>query len=189
MDIEKAIYSRRTIRRFKQDSIPIEILKKLIDYARLAPSGMNIQGLEYIIISNQQMRNSLFPLLRWAALLPEGEQTPEIGRQPTAYIIVLGNTQIKRNVDIDVGAAIENILLGALNYGVGSCWMGSIDRDKIRELFKIPEQYLIKYVISLGYPDEESVTEPFNGSFKYWKEENTMHIPKRDLDEIIFKII
>ncbi|MFW9772520.1 MAG: nitroreductase family protein, partial [Candidatus Thorarchaeota archaeon] len=84
--------------------------------------------------------------------------------------------------------AIENILLGALNYGIGSCWMGSIDRDKIRELFNVPDQYLIKYVISLGFSDEESVTEPFTGSFKYWKEQNTMHIPKRDLDKIIFKI-
>ncbi|MFX1413841.1 MAG: nitroreductase family protein [Promethearchaeota archaeon] len=188
MEIEKAIYSRRTIRRFKQDPIPIELLKKLIDYARLAPAGMNIQGLEYIIISDTEMRNKLFPLLRWAALLPEDDRTPEVGRRPTAYIIVLGNTKIKRNVDIDVGAAIENILLGALNYGIGSCWMGSIDRDKIRELFNVPDQYLIKYVISLGFSDEESVTEPFTGSFKYWKEQNTMHIPKRDLDKIIFKI-
>jgi len=188
MDIEEAIYSRRTIRRFKQELIPVEILKKLIDYARIAPSGMNVQGLEYIIVSELEMRNRLFPLLRWAALLPEEKQTPEIGRQPTAYIIVLGNKSIKRNVDIDVGAAIENILLGALKHGVASCWMGSIDREKIRELFKIPEQYIIKYVISLGIPDEKSVMEPFEGSFKYWKEENTMHVPKRDLDDVIFKI-
>lgn len=188
MDIEKAIYSRRTIRRFKQESISIEILRNLIDYARLAPSGMNIQGLEYIIVSKVEMKNMLFPLLKWAGSLPKEEQTPEVGRRPTAYIIVLSNTKIKRNVDIDVGAAIENILLGAINYGIGTCWMGSIDREKIRELFAIPKQYLIKYVISLGIPDEKSVIEPFNGSFKYWKEKNTMHIPKRALQDVIFKI-
>ena len=50
MNIEEAIYNRRTIRRFKQEPIQTDILKKLIDYARIAPSGMNIQALEYIII-------------------------------------------------------------------------------------------------------------------------------------------
>ncbi|MFX0018339.1 MAG: nitroreductase family protein [Promethearchaeota archaeon] len=188
MDIEDLIYRRRTIRRFKQKSIPIDILKRLVDFARMAPSGMNIQGLEYIIISNSEIRDKLFPLLRWAAYLPEDKQVPEIKRRPTAYIVVLGNTKIKRNVDIDVGAAIENILLGAIKYGIASCWMGSIDRDKIRDLFTIPNHYIIKYVISLGFPDEESIVETFNGSFKYWKENNTMHVPKRELTDIIFKI-
>lgn len=188
MDIEDLIYRRRTIRRFKQKSIPIDVLKRLVDFARMAPSGMNIQGLEYIIISNSEIRDKLFPLLRWAAYLPEDKQVPEIKRRPTAYIVVLGNTKIKRNVDIDVGAAIENILLGAIKYGIASCWMGSIDRDKIRDLFTIPNHYIIKYVISLGFPDEESIVETFNGSFKYWKENNIMHVPKRELTDIIFKI-
>lgn len=188
MDIEDAIYNRRTIRRFEQKSIPIEILKKLVDYARMAPSGGNIQGLEYIIIFNSEICEKLFPLLRWAAYLPEEKKVPEIGRRPTAYIVALGNIKIKKNVDIDIGAAIENILLGAMEYGIASCWMGSIDRDKIRELFTIPNHYIIKYVISLGYPDEESIVETFDGNFKYWKENNTMHVPKRDLNDIIFKI-
>jgi len=188
MDIENAIYSRRTIRRFKPKSIPIDILKKLVDYARMAPSGMNIQGLEYIIISNSEITEKLFALLRWAAYLPEDKQVPEIGRRPTAFIVVLCNTKIKKNVDIDIGAAIENILLGAMKYGIASCWMGSIDRDKIRDLFTIPNHYIIKYVVSLGYPDEESIVETFNNSFKYWKENNTMHVPKRELNDIIFKI-
>ena len=96
MNIEEAIYKRRTIRRFKQEQIKIDILKKLIDYARMAPSGMNLQGLEYIIISKPEIRDKIFLLLKWAAALPEKERIPEIGRRPTAYIIVLGNTKIKK---------------------------------------------------------------------------------------------
>lgn len=189
MEFEDIIYRRRSIRRFKQKPISIDILKKLIDFARVAPMARNIQGLEFIIVQKPAIREELFPLLRWASSLPEDQRTPEEGRQPTAYIIVLVNTKIKDSYyDFDVGAAVENILLGAVNFGVGCCWMGAIDREKIRELLKIPDYYEITHVISMGYPDEESVIEPYKDSFDYWKDDKgQMHAPKRRLSEVIFK--
>ena len=190
MDIEEIINKRRTIRRFKQDPISMEILKKLINCARVAPMGSNIQSLEFIIVSDSKIREQLFPLVKWAASLPKNERTPEEGRRPTAYIIVLVNTNIKKNADFDVGAAVENILLGAVSLGLGSCWMGSIDREIIRELLSIPKHYDIKHVISLGIPDEQSFLESYKDSFKYWKDEKgNMHVPKKALEDIIFKEI
>ena len=190
MDIEDAIYKRRTIRRFKQKTIPDEILKKIIDFARVAPAASNIQGLEYIIVHTSEMREKIFPLVRWAASLPQDERIPEENRRPTAYIIILVNTNIKKSYfDYDIGAAVENILLGAVKYGLGGCWMGSINAKGIRTLFEIPDYYEITHVISLGFPDEESVVEPYKESFKYWKDnKGVMHIPKRALKDIIFKI-
>lgn len=150
----------------------------------------NIQAVEFIIVNNSEVKKKLFPLVNWAASLPENQRTPEKGREPTAYIVVLVNSIIKKTyVDFDVGAAVENILLGAVNYGIGCCWMGSIKRDKIRKLLEIPDFYVIKHVISLGYPDENSVVEPYKESFHYWKDnEGQIHVPKRSLDNIIFKI-
>jgi len=190
MDIEEAIRKRRTIRRFKQDPIPSEILKKLIDYARIAPAGSNIQAVEYVIVESSTMREKMFPLVKWASSLPADQRTPESGREPTAYIIVIINTDIKKSYyDYDIGAAVENILLGAVNFGLGCCWMANIKGNKIRNLLEIPPNYEIKHVISLGYPDETSVMEPYEDSFKYWKKGNEMHVPKRKLDDIIFKIL
>ena len=190
MDLEEAIKKRRTIRRFKQDTIPSDVLKTLIDYARIAPAGNNIQAVEYIIVESPEMRQKMFPLVRWAASLPKELRTPESGREPTAYIIVLVNKKIKQSYyDYDVGAAVENILLGAVSFGIGTCWMGSIKGEKIRTLLDIPDFYEIKHVISLGYPDETSVIEPYTDSFKYWKNpDGTMHVPKRDSSDIIYKI-
>ena len=190
MNLEEIIYKRRTIRRFKQNVINVDILKKLIDYARVAPMARNIQALEFIIVHNPETREKLFPLVNWASSLPKNQRTPEKGREPVAYIIVLVNTKIKNAyVDFDVGAAVENILLGAVTYRLGTCWMGSIKTNKIRKLLEIPDFYNIKHVISLGYPDEESIIEPYKDSFKYWKDnDGQMHVPKRALDEIIFKI-
>jgi nitroreductase len=190
MDIEKAIYKRRTIRRFKSKPIELETLKKLVDYARVAPMARNVQALDFIIVRDSKMCADLFKLINFAGSLPEEQRTPEPGREPTAYIIVLLNTTIKESyVDFDVGAAVENILLGAMNYGIGSCWMGNINVRKIKKLFGIPDNYQIKHVISLGYPDEISFMEPFNGTYSYWKNpDGTMHVPKRNLKDIIFKI-
>jgi len=190
MNIEEAIYKRRTIRRYKQDPISIETLKKLIDYARVAPMARNVQGLEFVIVENSEIREKLFKLIKFSGSLPEDKRTPEPGREPTAYIIVLVNTEIKPSFfDFDVGAAVENILLGAVKYGIGSCWMANIKVRKIKSLLEVPDQYQVKHVISLGYPDEESFMEPYEDSYKYWKNpDGTMHVPKRDLDDIIFKI-
>ncbi len=190
MDVEKVIYERRTIRRFKQQSIPLETLKKLVDFARVAPSGNNVQAIEYIIVHKPEVREQLFPLLKWARSLPRAERTPEAGRTPTAYIIILLNINIKKSYyEFDIGASVENILLGAVKFGLGTCWMGSINANKIRALLEIPEFYQITHVISLGYPDEESVMEPYEDSFNYWKDDNgVMHVPKRNVDDIIFKI-
>lgn len=190
MNLEEIIYKRRTIRRFKQEQISLDILKKLVDFARVAPVARNVQALEFIIVENAEIRKELFPLVSWAGSLPQEQRTPESGREPTAYIIVLVNTKIKRPfVDFDVGAAVENILLGAVSFGIGTCWMAAINYKKIRELFEIPEHYDLKQVISLGYPDEESVMETYKDSYKYWKDvDGKMHVPKRELDDIILKI-
>ncbi len=190
MNFEEILYKRRTIRRFKQDPIKVETLKKLVDYARIAPVAMNVQALEFIIVENPEECKKMFPLVKWASSLPEKERTPEAGREPTAYIIVLVNTNIKRAfVDFDVGAAVENILLGAVTFDLGSCWMANINYQKIREIFEIPEHYDIKQVISLGYPDEKSVMEPYKDTYKYWKDgDGGMHVPKRSLDDILFRI-
>jgi len=67
--------------------------------------------------------------------------------------------------------------------------MANIKARKIKSLLKVPDQYQVKHVISLGYPDEESFMEPYEDSYKYWKApDGTMHVPKRDLDDIIYKI-
>ncbi|MHA2036635.1 MAG: nitroreductase family protein [Promethearchaeota archaeon] len=190
MNFEEVVYKRRTIRRFKPDPIPLETLKKLVDFARVAPMAKNVQALDFIIVRDPEIREKLFPLVGWAGSLPQEQRTPEKGREPTAYIILLVNKDVKpAYVDFDVGAAAENILLGAVAFGLGTCWMGNVRFQKLKALLEIPDCYIIKQVISLGIPDEESTMEPFSDSHKYWKDENgKIHVPKRALDDVIFKI-
>ena len=126
LGVYELIINRRTIRRFKQQPISLELLTSLVNAGRLAPSGANLQPLEFIIVNETQLVNQVFPMLKWAGYITPAGNPPE-GKHPMAYIIVLINTKIKKEKgEVDAAAAIENMILAALEKGIGSCWIGSI---------------------------------------------------------------
>lgn len=186
MSIYELILKRRTIRSFKPEQVTEELLNKLVNAGRLAPSGANLQPLEFIVVNNSELVNKVFPSLKWAGYIAPAGNPPE-GKRPTAYVIVLINTEIRsQGGEVDAAAAIENMILAALEDGVGSCWLGAIDRDKLRTLFNIPQNYRVDSVLALGYPDESPVLEEVTDSIKYWKDENSvLHVPKRKLSDIV----
>jgi nitroreductase len=174
------IAARRTIRRFKPDPVPRELLERLVDAGRLAPSAANLQPLEFIVVDGAGPRAEVFPCLKWAAYIaPAGDPKP--GEEPAAYVVTLANTEIREKMfEYDVGAAMENMILTALEEGVGSCWMLSIDRDKLQAILGVPEHYRIDSVLALGYPAEEPTLEVMGESYRYWKDaDGRLHVPKR----------
>ena len=186
MSVYEIIIKRRTIRRFKQEEVSENILNKLANAGRLAPSGANLQPLEFIIVNETESVDKVFPALKWAGYIAPAGNPPE-GMRPMAYIIVLINTEIRsQGGEVDAAAAIENMILTALEDGIGSCWLGAIDRDQLRKIFKIPQKYRVDSVLALGYPDESPVVEEATDSIKYWKDENgILHVPKRKLSDIV----
>ena len=185
-NIYQLILNRRSIRKFKQKPLLSKILKKLVNVARLAPSGANLQPLEFTVINDKNICNDVFKTLKWAGyILPNG--TPKENEVPAAYILVLVNTLIRENnYQWDVGAAMENIILAALEKGIGSCWIGSIDKSKLREILNIPSYFIIDSILALGYPDEDPKIEKLKNDCKYWKDcKGRMHIPKRDFNKVI----
>jgi nitroreductase len=186
MDIREIIKQRRTIRKFKQDPIPQEILRDLVDCARLAPSASNMQPLEYIVVSQKEICDKVFENLSWAGYIaPNG--TPKEGERPTAYIVILINkSRATKWIGHDIGAAFENILLGAWGLGIGSCVIASVNRKNIREILNIPFEYEIDTVIALGYKAHESFAEDNDDTVRYYLDENgNYHVPKRPLEKII----
>lgn len=182
------ILGRRSIRRYKQNALSYELLEKLVNAARHAPSAANLQPWEFIIVDDKEITDKLFPALKWAAYIaPQGNPPP--GKRPRAYIVLLINKEKRpEGGEEDVAAAAENILLTACEEGLGSCWLSSVDRDKIREILNIPQHCLIESVIALGYPDEKPLVEKMRDSIKYYKDENgTLHVPKRALKSILHR--
>jgi nitroreductase len=185
MDVYEAAVNRRTIRRFKQDRIPTEVLEKMVNAARLAPSGANLQPCEYVVVTDPIKVDRMFPCLKWATYIaPSGD--PAEGERPTAYIVVLLNRMVRETGGAhDAAAAIENMLLVAYEEGIGSCWLGSADREKVRMILSIPSNYEIDSVVALGYPNELPILEEAQGSIRYWKdEEGVLHVPKKRLKDV-----
>jgi len=183
--IYETIVGRRTIRKFRQEPVPRDVLERLVDAARLAPSAANLQPLEYVVVDAAGPRAEVFPCLKWAAYIaPAGDPGP--GEEPTAYVVTLANTKIREKMfEYDIGAAMENMILAALEEGLGSCWMLSIDRDKLRSILGVPENYRIDSVLALGYPAEEPAAEVMGDSCRYWKDEaGRLHVPKRTLSSV-----
>jgi nitroreductase len=180
------IAGRRTIRRFKPEPVARELLERLVDAGRLAPSAANMQPLEFIVVDEAKLKTDVFPCLKWAAYIaPAGD--PQPGEEPAAYIVTLANTKVQEKMfEYDIGAAMENMILAALAEGVGSCWLLSIDRDRLRALLGIPEHYRVDSVLALGYPAEDPAAEVMGESCRYWKDaEGRLHVPKRALGTVI----
>lgn len=188
MTVNQAVFSRRTIRKFEQKPLSGELLKKYIDAARVAPSAANLQPLKYVSVSSHEMTDKVFDTLKWAGYL-KGEYTPKEDERPTGYIVVcVDNNLSKANYDMDVGAAVENIILSALSDGVGACWLGSVERPKLKRLLDLPGYLEISCVVALGYPLEQpKEVKMQDGDVKYYLDGGILNVPKRDLGEIILK--
>jgi nitroreductase len=189
MTVSEIIQKRRTIRRFKQDEIPYETMVKLVDGARVAPSASNLQPLEYIIVNNKEKVQELFQYTGWSLYLPAEIGRPKEGQRPTAFIVILLKTEIGTKWSgHDIGASAENMILAALELGIGTCWIGSIDRDKMRGLLNVPGQFEIDSVLALGIPDEDPQTEQVKETVKYFRDETgRLHVPKRRLQDILHR--
>jgi len=187
--IENLIRKNRSCRRFYQDrSISTEILKDLVNLARLSPSSANLQPLKYIISNTPDKNSLIYPHLAWAGYLKEWHG-PKEGERPSAYIVILGDTEITKNFGCDHGIAAHSILLGATAKDLGGCIVGSVQREKLRDSLRIPERYEILLVIALGVRKETVLIEEVQkDDIKYWRDEKDVHhVPKRPLSEIILE--
>ncbi|MCS7181322.1 MAG: nitroreductase family protein [bacterium] len=177
------ILKRRTIRRFKQKKIKKKILIKIINAGRLAPSAGNLQPIEYILVMDKKINDKIFENVKLGKYF-EGWVVKEEER-PRYYVILIVNKNINKDYEFDCGCASENICLAALSFGIGSCIIKSINKEKLKKIIGLKGNYDICNVIALGYPDEKSVCTNLRGSVKYFRKGNTVYVPKRSLSKIV----
>jgi len=184
MNVYEAATSRRSIRRFKDIALPYDVLEKCVNAARLAPSARNCQLCEYIIIDDEQLLPKVFDrITNWAGQ-PKPLGGPPPGHRPKAYIMTLISGTLE--TDYDVGMAAENMMLVALEQGIGTCPILSFEQNELKQILNIPDSYEIALMLALGYPDESPVLEISTGSIEYWTDsQGTRHIPKRKLEDIL----
>jgi len=142
MSIIKVIRERRSVREFLEKDVPDELIMKVLDAARWAPSSKNTQPWEFIIIRNQETKKKLAKLAKFGWFTADA---------PVVIAIVTDPRKSYAHI-IDGSCAVQNLMLAAWELGLGTCWIGTMDRDKAKELLNIPKELYLLTVIPLGYP-------------------------------------
>ncbi len=184
MDVKTAILNRRSIRKFENKPIEASKLTALVDLARFHATGGNVQPLSYAIVSKDPLRQKVFDLLAWAAYLPDYTCTED--HQPAAYIVLLRDETKTKACMYDLGAASTTIMLAAEEMGLSSCALAAFDPKKLKPVLDLEEHLHPDLVIALGYAAHESKAVPFDGSIKYYQDENgNFCVPKKSLTQVL----
>lgn len=150
MDVLSAIEGRRSIRKYSPKKVEDEKLKKVLEAARLSPSARNTQDCKFIVVKDPDKIKKI------------GDTTPTsqfLAEAP--YVIVACGTdpqsimrcgQLRHTVDLSIATAY--LILEAYEQGLGTCWIGSYDEQKVKEILNIPEGVRVVTLTPLGYPAE-----------------------------------
>ncbi|MGA2974295.1 MAG: nitroreductase family protein [Spirochaetia bacterium] len=140
MDFSKVIRKRRSIRKFRKDPIPDSACNRLREALSLAPSANNKQPCSFTFVKDQDLRARIV-----------GKACHQEGFLDAPLIVV---ACCQRGADFDCAIAVDHLILAATNEGLGSCWVGWIERDAIREILGIPADIEIPVIVPIGYAAE-----------------------------------
>lgn len=186
--LKDLVHKNRSYRRFDQNHpVTLETLRELVDLARHSASGNNLQPLKFILSTGPEKNAQIFPHLGWAGYLRDWPGPTE-GERPSAYIVILGDTEIREGFGTDHGIAAQSIMLGATEKGLGGCIIGSVKGEELARTLNIPARYKVLLVLALGKPIERVIIEDLgsDGDIRYYRDEEAVHhVPKRSLKELI----
>jgi nitroreductase len=201
MELSDVIVSRRSIRKFKEENISADTVRLLLDAARLAPSGSNLQPARFIVAQSHTAKEALSRYTpykfivkasvifvccadltamttrdrRIGELLNEGAFEGvdiDMNDPSTATSPIMDEGAVKAYLSMNVAIAVEHIVLKAVDLGLGSCWLGRFDRDKVKEYLALDESIYPVVLLPVGRPDQSPKARP-----------------RFDLDKLVLKTI
>ena len=160
MDFFQVIRDRRSIRRYKGIPVEQEKVEKILNAARMAPSWKNMQCWRFLVVREQPKRTNILDAL--------SENNPGRNAIATAPIVILvcadtAKSGVSNEISYyiaDAATAFAHLCLAAHSLGLGTCWMGSYDEGKIKQLFSLPDRIRIVGITPLGYPDQRPNPRP-----------------------------
>lgn len=186
-DFAALVRCARSVRRYDEsDPIGRELLLELVNLARLAPNGNNMQQLRFRVVSAPEEREATFACLSWAARLRDWAG-PEPGERPTGYVVICAPEPVAPIRALDTGIAAQTMLLAATQAGYGACMIKSFGPGLARAL-DLPEGMAPQLVLALGKPGERVVLERVDDEHgvAYWRDaDGTHHVPKLPLSEVL----
>ena len=155
MNVMETIIGRRSIRRFAGREVPQEIVERILEAGRWAPSGSNAQPWRFVVVRKRIRKIKMF--------------SPGLDGDPSVLIVVSSDhshveDRTSRDFDcvtyMDIGIAAQNMMLEAHELGLGSCPVRSFNQKAVQRILALPDETVPELIITLGYPDEKPEAPP-----------------------------
>jgi len=149
MDFLEVVRTRRSVRAYKSQEVPPEVLDRVLDCARLAPSANNVQPWRFHIVREPALRRELAQAAADQMFIAEAP----------VVIVCCGRRYVDRwswlgphMYLVDCAIAFDHLTLAARNEGLGTCWIGAFDHERVRKLLRVPAEEDVIMLTPLGYP-------------------------------------
>lgn len=160
MDFYELVKARRSIRSYKPVAVGEDLVKRVLEAARLAPSWKNLQCWRFIVVCSEESKAGIL-----AAIPDANPGKKAIATAPVAIVLcadpqssgVMGDRYYYL---VDSGIAMEHLILAACAEGLGTCWIGVFDENIVKSALAIPAGWRVVAMTPLGYPDQESNPRP-----------------------------
>lgn len=152
MDVEEAIRTRRSIRKWSDRPLERGTIEELMTSVRLAPSGMNGQQWELVVVTDRERLRQLVPICN------NQRHVGEAG----AFVFIVTDPSAKWT-HVDPAIAMDHLTLRAREMGLGTCWIGAFDTQRMRDFLGIPDGKVTVIGMTLGYPGEDPPARPRRG--------------------------
>lgn len=155
MDVYAAIKQRKSVRSYQDRVIEKEKLNRIMEAVRLAPSASNRQEWRFVVVQDEEMKKKL----------ATAADNQEFVGQAAAVIVCCAASSDHvmpcgiESFPVDVSIAIDHLTLAAVAEGLGTCWIGAFDPNKVRQLLGIPDEVTVVELLPIGYPEDPSLKE------------------------------
>jgi nitroreductase len=169
MRVSEAIAKRRSVREYLDKPVPEDVLMRVMEAARLAPSAKNRQEWRFIVVRDKEIRRKVVQATNDQVFVGTAPIILVFCATEDTYTMRCG----QKGGPIDASIAFSYVTLAAMEEGLGTCWIGSFYEDKLKPVLGIPAEARIIGLTPLGYPAEEPAAKsrkPFGEvvSFDRW---------------------
>ncbi len=154
MDLLTLLKSRRSVRLYQDKPVPKDILLQILEAGRWAPTGANLQPWHFLIVTDPETRKRIGEVAKFFFI-----KSSHVEKAPV--VLVLGFDKRKGKYGrYDVTLAGGNMLTMATSFGLGTCWIGAFDEERVKGILQIPDPIEVIGLITLGYPEEKPSPPP-----------------------------
>lgn len=150
LNVKEAIETRRSIRKFKEGRITEEQLQTIMKAAQIAPSASNRQPYKFIIVKDNELKKEL----------SKKGSVQRFVRNSAVIFVGIGDPEHEKWYKVDIAIAIQQMFLQAVELGLGACWIGAFEEEKVKEVLKIPHNKRVVALLPIGIPDQDPPARP-----------------------------